>query len=136
MFAQIKKDIDSIMLRDPAAKTRLEAALCYPGLHAIWLHRIAHHPVAAGDGAAVNSQIVGGNAVFLPQLHGQNAVDDVAGSEKQNIVIPLVCQKGAIFIVAVVHPQGPGQKNQSPCQHCQQHQDADGLPEPFRTENR
>ena len=42
MFAQMKKDIDSIMLRDPAAKTRLEAALCYPGLHAIWLHRIAH----------------------------------------------------------------------------------------------
>lgn len=43
MFAQIKKDIDAIMLRDPAAKSRLEAALCYPGLHAIWLHRIAHH---------------------------------------------------------------------------------------------
>lgn len=43
MFAQMKKDIDAIMLRDPAAKTRLEGALCYPGLHAIWLHRIAHH---------------------------------------------------------------------------------------------
>lgn len=43
MFAQMKKDIDAIMLRDPAAKTRLEAALCYPGLHAIWLHRIAQH---------------------------------------------------------------------------------------------
>lgn len=43
MFAQMKKDIDAIMLRDPAAKTRLEAALCYPGLHAIWLHRIARH---------------------------------------------------------------------------------------------
>lgn len=43
MFAQISKDIDAIMLRDPAAKTRLEAVLCYPGLHAIWLHRIAHH---------------------------------------------------------------------------------------------
>lgn len=43
MFAQMKKDIDAIMLRDPAAKTRLEAALCYPGLHAIWLHRIAHY---------------------------------------------------------------------------------------------
>ena len=43
MFAHIKKDIDAIMLRDPAAKSRLEAALCYPGLHAIWLHRIAHH---------------------------------------------------------------------------------------------
>ena len=43
MFAQIKKDIDAIILRDPAAKSRLKAALCYPGLHAIWLHRIAHH---------------------------------------------------------------------------------------------
>ena len=43
MFAQIKEDLNAIMLRDPAAKSRLEAAMCYPGLHAIWLHRIAHH---------------------------------------------------------------------------------------------
>lgn len=43
MFAQINKDLDAIMQRDPAAKSRLEAALCYPGLHAIWLHRIAHY---------------------------------------------------------------------------------------------
>ena len=43
MFAQIKEDLNAIMLRDPAAKSRLEAALCYPGLHAIWLHRIAPH---------------------------------------------------------------------------------------------
>ena len=42
MFTQIKEDLNAIMLRDPAAKSRLEAALCYPGLHAIWLHRIAH----------------------------------------------------------------------------------------------
>lgn len=43
MLDQLKRDIDVIMQRDPAAKSRLEAALCYPGLHAIWLHRIAHH---------------------------------------------------------------------------------------------
>ena len=36
MLDQIKTDIDAVMHRDPAAKTRLEAALCYPGLHAIW----------------------------------------------------------------------------------------------------
>lgn len=42
MLDQIKTDIDAVMHRDPAAKTRFEAALCYPGLHAIWLHRIAH----------------------------------------------------------------------------------------------
>lgn len=34
--------IDSIIARDPAARHRLEVILCYPGLHAIWLHRIAH----------------------------------------------------------------------------------------------
>lgn len=42
MLDQIKTDIDAVMHRDPAVKTRLEAALCYPGLHAIWLHRLAH----------------------------------------------------------------------------------------------
>lgn len=34
--------VDSIITRDPAARNRLEVILCYPGLHAIWLHRIAH----------------------------------------------------------------------------------------------
>lgn len=43
MFSQINQDLNVIMQRDPAAKSKLEAALCYPGLHAIWLHRIAHH---------------------------------------------------------------------------------------------
>lgn len=43
MFSQMHKDIKVIMERDPAVKSRLEAALCYPGLHAIWLHRIAHY---------------------------------------------------------------------------------------------
>ncbi len=34
--------LDSIMKRDPAAKSRLEVVLCYPGAHAVFLHRIAH----------------------------------------------------------------------------------------------
>lgn len=42
MFDTIEKDIEVVMQRDPAAKSKLEVALCYPGLHAIWLHRIAH----------------------------------------------------------------------------------------------
>ncbi len=42
MFAKLSEDINVIMQRDPAAKTKLEIILCYPGLHAIWLHRIAH----------------------------------------------------------------------------------------------
>lgn len=36
------EDIDAILKRDPAARTRLEVLLCYPGLHALWMHRINH----------------------------------------------------------------------------------------------
>ncbi|MGI6684290.1 MAG: serine O-acetyltransferase [Bacillota bacterium] len=42
MFRQMKKDIRVIFQRDPAAKSLWEILLCYPGLHAIWLHKIAH----------------------------------------------------------------------------------------------
>lgn len=42
MFERIKEDIQTVFARDPAAKTVWEVLFCYPGLHAIWLHRIAH----------------------------------------------------------------------------------------------
>ena len=42
MFGRIREDINSIMERDPAARSRLEVLLCYPGLWAVWLHRISH----------------------------------------------------------------------------------------------
>lgn len=42
MFSRINEDITSIMERDPAARSRWEVLTCYPGLHAIILHRWAH----------------------------------------------------------------------------------------------
>ena len=42
MFSRIKKDIQVIFERDPAAKSILEVVLCYPGFHAVLLHRLAH----------------------------------------------------------------------------------------------
>jgi serine O-acetyltransferase len=42
MWERLKEDIRTIKERDPAAKNVVEIFLCYPGLHAIWLHRIAH----------------------------------------------------------------------------------------------
>jgi len=42
MWERLKEDIQTIKDRDPAAKNYIEILLCYPGLHAIWLHRIAH----------------------------------------------------------------------------------------------
>ena len=40
MFAAIREDIRSILDRDPAAGSWLMVVLCYPGLHAVWTHRI------------------------------------------------------------------------------------------------
>jgi serine O-acetyltransferase len=42
MFDQMRRDIRVVMERDPAARSALEVALCYAGVHAIWLHRPAH----------------------------------------------------------------------------------------------
>ena len=42
MFATIKSDLEAIRSRDPASRHSLEILTCYPGLHAIWLHRLAH----------------------------------------------------------------------------------------------
>lgn len=39
---RLAEDIATAANRDPAARSRLEIVLCYPGLHAIWLHRVAH----------------------------------------------------------------------------------------------
>ncbi|MBI4731559.1 MAG: serine O-acetyltransferase [Chloroflexi bacterium] len=38
----MKRDISSVLERDPAARSRLEVFLVYSGLHAIWVHRISH----------------------------------------------------------------------------------------------
>lgn len=42
MFKKLKEDIQAVFDKDPAARSRLEVILCYPGLHALWFHRTAH----------------------------------------------------------------------------------------------
>ncbi len=42
MFARIREDIRMVFERDPAARSWWEVLTCYPGLHAVWMHRIAH----------------------------------------------------------------------------------------------
>jgi serine O-acetyltransferase len=38
----IREDIRTVFAKDPAARSVLEVITCYPGLHAIWLHRVSH----------------------------------------------------------------------------------------------
>ncbi len=41
MFETIKRDIKVTFERDPASRSVAEIILCYPGLHALWWHRVA-----------------------------------------------------------------------------------------------
>lgn len=42
MFATLRADIRAVFERDPAARSLIEVLFCYPGLHALEMHRIAH----------------------------------------------------------------------------------------------
>ncbi len=42
MFKTLREDIQTVFAKDPAARSVLEVIFCYPGLHALWLHRLAH----------------------------------------------------------------------------------------------
>jgi len=42
LFEMLKEDIRTVFAKDPAARSVPEVMLCYPGLHAVWFHRLAH----------------------------------------------------------------------------------------------
>ncbi|MFC1991379.1 serine O-acetyltransferase [Chloroflexota bacterium] len=42
MFKTLREDVQTIFAKDPAAKSLLEIIFCYPGLHALWYHRLAN----------------------------------------------------------------------------------------------
>jgi serine O-acetyltransferase len=42
MFSRLRSDIQCILDRDPAARSKWEVLTCYPGLHALVLHRLSH----------------------------------------------------------------------------------------------
>ncbi len=42
MLGTLRRDLRAARERDPAARSTLELVLCYPGLHAVWGHRVSH----------------------------------------------------------------------------------------------
>ena len=48
MFGHVREQIDTIFRRDPAARSVVEIFLCYPGFHAVLLHRLAHRLYQGG----------------------------------------------------------------------------------------
>jgi serine O-acetyltransferase len=58
-----KEEVRTILQRDPAARTALEVALCYPGLHALWGHRLAHY--CWGKGWTTFARLISHGCRFL-----------------------------------------------------------------------
>jgi len=84
-FKTIKEDIRTVFERDPAAKSTLEVLLCYPGLHCIIMHRVAHflyrkkryvlarfisHIIRFLTGIEIHPGAVIGRRVFIDHGHG------------------------------------------------------------------
>jgi len=42
VLAELRRDVQAVRERDPAARSALEVLLCYPGVHALVFHRLAH----------------------------------------------------------------------------------------------
>ena len=42
MFKTLREDIQTVFAKDPAARSLPEVIFCYPGLHALWFHRLSH----------------------------------------------------------------------------------------------
>ncbi len=87
MFSHMREDIASVFERDPAARSSWEVLTCYPGLHAVWLHRVAHWFWGIGlewvgrlvshlsrwfTGIEIHPAVVVGRRVFID--HGRGVV--------------------------------------------------------------
>ncbi|NDG16301.1 MAG: serine O-acetyltransferase, partial [Betaproteobacteria bacterium] len=85
MFSRIRSDIQTILERDPAARSGFEVLTCYPGLHAMVMHRWAHACWAVGlkwlgrfisnvsrflTGIEIHPAAVIGNGVFFDHAMG------------------------------------------------------------------
>jgi serine O-acetyltransferase len=62
-LSTMRSDLASVVERDPAARTGFEVALLYPGVHAVWAHRVSH--ALWGRGAYLPARSVSQAARFL-----------------------------------------------------------------------
>lgn len=60
---EMRRDVSSVVERDPAARNPIEVALLYPGVHAVWAHRVSH--VLWHHGALLPARAVSQTARFL-----------------------------------------------------------------------
>jgi serine O-acetyltransferase len=57
-LVHIREDLQAARRRDPAARTLLEVALAYPGVHALWVHRITHRMWRASPALKLPARLI------------------------------------------------------------------------------
>ena len=119
---QLREDVDAACANDPAARSRFEVAVTYPGVHAIWGHRLAHglwthdKRFAARIVSAANRFVTGveihpgariGRRVFID--HGMGVViGETASVGDECLIYKGVVLGGTSLEQKVRHPQlGP-----------------------------
>ena len=100
MLERMRRDVRTVLERDPAARSALEVVLCSPGVHAIWIHRVAHalwrggwHLAARGvshvgrflTGIEVHPAAVLGPGLFID--HGMGIVIGETAEVGENVSI-------------------------------------------------
>ncbi|MCL2723117.1 MAG: serine O-acetyltransferase [Polyangiaceae bacterium] len=63
VIARVREDVDAVRKNDPAARSAVEVTLLYPGVHAIWMHRIAHDLWTSG--ASLSARAISHTNRFL-----------------------------------------------------------------------
>ena len=105
MFGFFRRDIAAALHNDPAARGALEVLLAYPGVHALWLHRIAH--ALWQRNFRVTARLVSHNNRFLTgvEIHpGAQIADGVFIDHGMGVVIgeTAVIETGCIIYKGVV----------------------------------
>ena len=98
MFDSIRRDIQVVLERDPAARSALEVLVCYPGVHALAFHRLGHrfwqagwptlarftsHVARALTGIEIHPAARLGNGLFID--HGMGVV--IGETAGDNVVV-------------------------------------------------
>nr|WP_254864012.1 serine O-acetyltransferase [Halovivax gelatinilyticus] len=69
MLSAVREDVSAMCERDPAATDPLTVALTYPGLHAVWSHRLAHERWTRGNCLSARLLATAARAVTGVEIH-------------------------------------------------------------------
>ena len=123
MFSRLRSDVQCILERDPAARSTWEVLTCYPGLHAVILHRLAHgcwthgfkwlgrfisHIARWATGIEIHPGAIIGERVFFDHAMGVVVGDGAKIGSNAVVINPVPPGATAVGIPARIIPSKEG----------------------------